>query len=72
MREAAVATEKNAVERAIRPAWRPGEGSPLGSSPGSNASAARTAASEATSASSRSGLSADSGLSKLATWSQSL
>ena len=34
MREAAVATEKNAVERAIRPARRPGEGSALGSSPG--------------------------------------
>ena len=28
MREAAVAIEKKAVERAIRPAWRPGAGSP--------------------------------------------
>ena len=48
--------EKKAVERAMRPAWRPGAGSPAGSSPGSKASAARTAASEATAASSGSGL----------------
>ena len=42
MREAAVATEKKAVERAIRPAWRPGAGSADNSSPGSKASAARS------------------------------
>ena len=42
-----MAIEKKAVERAIRPAWRPGAGSLLGSSPGSKASAARRAASAA-------------------------
>src|SRR4051794_10494030 len=55
MREAAVATEKKAVERAMRPARLPGERSPP-SSPGSNASAARAAEPLASMASSRSGL----------------
>src|SRR3954447_20344734 len=52
MREAAVAIEKKAVERAILPACRPGAGSAAGSSPGSKASASRTAMSSARAASS--------------------
>ncbi len=49
----------------MRPAWRPGAGSPVRSSPGSKASAARSAASESTAASSRSGVSGALGVSKL-------
>ena len=56
MREAAVAIEKKAVERAIRPPPSPGARSATGSSDGSNASAARTAASSASAASSSSGV----------------
>src|SRR5215208_2209849 len=64
MREAAVAMEKKAVERAIRPPSAPGAGSAPGSSPGLKASAARTAASAAVSGSSRRSSAATSGSSR--------
>ena len=63
MREAPVAIEKNAVERAIRPAWRPGAGSAIGSSPGSNASARRIATSSASGRSALIGRSSNSWIS---------
>lgn len=65
MREAAVAIEKNAVERAIRPACGLAAGSRVNSSPGSNASASQTATSALIARSSGSGFCGAVGVSKL-------
>ena len=65
MREAPVAIEKKAVERAIRPPCPEGRGSRVNSSPGSNASASQTPTSALIARSSGSGVWGALGVSKL-------